>query len=135
MGKLFTGILLVLMFICWCGKSEGKCQKTNTETEMVNGYPATDFYYNNIKIPADVEQSEKKSDKINVAIHYKIVAFEKEGGKPLKALTKNEMEDKLQQFELEAIEELGFAPAPSPPAPATPTPKPAIIHGDDQDKN
>ncbi len=101
---------------------------------MINGYPASDYYYTNIQIPSEVENSQKKEDQVNVAVHYKIVAFEQKEGKPLKSLEKNTMEDLLAKFEREAIEELGFAPAPTPQDPVVPAPKPAIIHGDGDDQ-
>lgn len=134
MGKNLVGTLLVLAFI-FLASGQGKAQTVTgqtagTDTEEINGYPASDYYYKTITIPPDIEKSEKKEDQINVAIHYKIVSYEQEALRPLKSLEKNEMEAMLARFHKEAEEELGYAQPPAPPA-EEPKEKPAVIYGDD----
>ena len=133
MGKNLIGKLLIfgslLLAYCSANAQAPSEQKENSQVELINGYPPSDFYYNNVTIPPDIEKSEKKEDQINVAIHYKIIAFEQEAVQPLKSLEKNEMEAMLARFQKEAEEELGYAEPPAPPA-ETPKEKPAIIGED-----
>lgn len=133
MGKYLIGTLLLTAIIFLPGGvASGQNMtelKENGSVELINGYHPSDYYYNTVTIPAGIESSDKKEDKINVAIHYKIVAYEKEALRPLKSLDKNEMEAMLARFKAESEEELGYAKAPAPPV-EEPVEKPAIIGED-----
>ena len=75
-------------------------------SELIYGYPATDFYFKTVQIPAQIASSEKKEDRVKVALHKKIVAFEQESLRPLKSLEKNQMESLLATWQAEVIKEL-----------------------------
>lgn len=123
---------LLLAFVVGMGAVRVQAQtsrdiKENEVGQLINGYHPSEFYYNTVQIPEEVEASTGKEDQINVALHYKIVAFEKEARRPINSLPKNDLEAKLAQLREEAVQELGFA-APAPqPAQETPAEKPAII--------
>lgn len=94
---------------------------------LINGYAPSEFYYNNVQIPSDVAASTEKEDRINVALHNKIVTFEKESQQPINSLPKNDLEAMLAQFKVEVEQELGYANPPSAPIEEVPGEKPAII--------
>lgn len=130
MGKNLIGTLLILAgFLLASVNANGqnlKEKKEGGQVELINGYHPSEFYYNTVTIPPDVEKSDKKEDRINVALHYKIVNYEKEAVRPLKSLEKNEMEAMLARFQAEVKEELGYAKPPAAPT-EPPKKKPAII--------
>lgn len=128
--------LLLLLFLGFSGslaRSQNLTETKENPTEsLINGFHPTDFYYNTIEIPAGLEASPEKEDRINVAIHYKIVAFEQEAVRPLKSLPKIDMEATLARFRKEAVDELGYA-APEPqPQNEVPAAKPSIIPSDNR---
>ena len=123
-----TFLLLLLMVIGSQTFAQNMHEvKENADIELINGFHPSEFYYNNIQLPDGIENSDKKEDQINVAVHFKIVAFEKEALVPINSLEKNELEATLSRFQNEAVEELGFG-SPSTPKQVEKTgPKPAII--------
>ena len=123
--------LLLLLFLGFSGslvRSQNLIETKENPTEsLINGYHPTEFYYNTVEIPAGLESSTEKEDRINVAIHFKIVAFEKEAVRPLNSLPKNDMEATLARFRKEAVDELGFASPEPEPQNEVPVAKPSII--------
>lgn len=128
--------LLLLLFLGFCGfmvKAQNLTELKEIPNEsLINGYHPSEFYYNTVEIPSGLEDSQAKEDRINIAVHYKIVAFEKEAVRPLKSLPKNDMEATLARFQKEAVEELGYAPPEPSPQPEEPAPKPSIIPSDNR---
>lgn len=95
---------------------------------MLNGYPENDYYYTTVQIPETVLNSNKLEDKLNVALHHKMVNWEKEAARPLKSLDKNTLEATLVQLRAEAEQSLGVvAKKPAPQGSGQVTPKPRII--------
>lgn len=113
---------LLCLFLFTAGLTAGSAlfsQVTNSATynpneikeggknpEMINGYPATEFYFNQIGIPQTVLISTLPADKLNVAIHNKIVNWEKTNLRPINSLPKNDMESLMQSFKAEAQKEM-----------------------------
>ncbi len=77
--------------------------------QLINGYPATDYYYNQISIPADVLASTAVTDKIAVAFHNKMVAWEQSNKRPLRSLPKDELQSLLAQLKALATTEVNAA--------------------------
>lgn len=130
MKRILTGTLLLLLFLVVGHQANGQNLreiKENPTEQLINGFHPSEFYYNNIQLPAGIENSDKKGDKINVAVHYKIVAFEKEALVPINSLKKNELESTLARFQEEAVEELGYAVQEPPQKEEEPAKKPSII--------
>ncbi len=130
MKEILAGPFLLLLFMIAGLQVKGQNlqeTKENPTEQLINGYHPSEFYYNNIQLPAGIENSEKKEDKINVAVHYKIVAYEKQSLQPINSGDKNELEAMLARFQKEAEEELGFAAQPPPQKKEEPVKKPSII--------
>lgn len=95
--------------------TEIKEGQTASAEPMINGYPAKNYYYNTVTLPPDIAASTEKPNRIKVAFHYKLVAWEKANQRPLTSLPKNEMEALLTRLNNEAhadIEGEGKTPAP-----------------------
>lgn len=130
MKEILTGTYLLLLFVLIGSQVNSQNIreiKENPTEELINGYHPSEFYYNNIQLPEGIEGSEREEDKINVAVHYKIVAYEKEALMPINAVKKNELEAMLARFHQEVREELGIASNEAPPQKEAPAEKPSII--------
>ncbi len=117
MDQILTGTLLLLLLNMIGFQVNGQNIRETKEKpteQLINGYHPSEFYYNNVQLPGGIENSEKKEDKINVTVHYKIIAYENEVLRPINSLSKDQLESMLARFQKEAKEELGFA-APPPP--------------------
>lgn len=127
MKKILTGTSLLLLFmVVGFGVNAQNIReiKENPTEQLINGYHPSEFYYNNVQLPAGIEDSERKEDKINVAIHYKIVSYEKEALQPINSVKKNELESMLARFQEEAEEELGYSSQEPPKKQEEPVDKP-----------
>lgn len=128
-NALLLTICMLLGIAGFAQTSVSDAEEKAAKTEMLNGYPTSKYYHLTIQIPEDVKTSDKKTDRVNVYIHNKIVGFEQSEQRPFSSLPKLEMEQMLRAYEDEAYATLfpsdnaeNSTPKQDPPAE-----KPAII--------